>query len=73
MHPTWRGLFVFQRFLRFRTSNGPWDRCIWVSGSLTDVMTVTPPSPNRANMFSVCFPKAVSDYDILMDTVIDAN
>ena len=24
-------------------------------------------------MFSVCFPEAVFDYDILMDTVIDAN
>ncbi|RVW19013.1 hypothetical protein CK203_095057 [Vitis vinifera] len=24
-------------------------------------------------MFSVCFPEAVSDYDILMDTVIDAD
>ena len=38
-----------------------------------DVMTVAPPSPDRANMFSVCFPEAVSDYDILMDIVIDAD
>ena len=38
-----------------------------------DVMIVAPPSPDRASMFSVCFPEVVSDYDILMDTVIDAN
>ena len=38
-----------------------------------DVMTVAPLSPDRASMFSVCFPEAVSDYDILMDTVIDAD
>ena len=24
-------------------------------------------------MFSVCFPEAVSDYDILMDTMIDTD
>ena len=38
-----------------------------------DVMIVAPPSPDQANMFSICFPEAVSNYDILMDTVIDAN
>ena len=38
-----------------------------------DVMIVPPPSPNRASMFSVCFPEAVSDYDILMDIVIDTD
>ncbi|RVW58339.1 hypothetical protein CK203_116024 [Vitis vinifera] len=38
-----------------------------------DVMIVAPPSPDRASMFSVCFPKAVFDYNILMDTVIDAD
>ena len=36
-----------------------------------DVMIVAPSSPNRASMFSVCFPKVVFDYDILMDTTID--
>ncbi|RVW73768.1 hypothetical protein CK203_057621 [Vitis vinifera] len=24
MHPTWRGSLIFQRLLRFKTSNGPW-------------------------------------------------
>ena len=38
-----------------------------------DVMIVTPLSPDRARMFSVCFLEAVSDYDILMDTVINAD
>ena len=38
-----------------------------------DVMIVAPPSPDRANMFSVCFPEAVYDYDILMDIVIDVD
>ena len=38
-----------------------------------DVMIVAPPSPDRASMFSVCFPEAVSDYDILMDIVIDTD
>ena len=38
-----------------------------------DVKIVSPSSPDRANMFSVCFPKAVFDYDILMDTVSDAD
>ena len=39
----------------------------------SDVMIVAPPSLDRASMFSVNFPDAISDYDILMDTVIDAN
>ena len=38
-----------------------------------DVMIVAPPLPNRASMSSVCFLEAVSNYDILMDTVIDAD
>ena len=38
-----------------------------------DVMIVAPPSPDRASMFSVCFPEAVFYYDILMDTLIDAD
>ena len=38
-----------------------------------DVMIVAPPSPDRASMFSVCFPEAVSDYDLLMDIVIDTD
>ncbi|KAL6319905.1 hypothetical protein AAG906_036978 [Vitis piasezkii] len=38
-----------------------------------DVMIVPPPSPNRASMFSVCFLEAIFDYDILMDTMIDAD
>ena len=38
-----------------------------------DVMIVAPPSLDRASMFSICFLEAVSDYDILMDTVIDAD
>ena len=38
-----------------------------------DVMTVAPPSPDQASMFSICFSEAFFDYDILMDTVIDAN
>ena len=38
-----------------------------------DVMTVAPPSPDRARMFSLCFSEAVSDYDILMDIVIDTD
>ena len=37
------------------------------------VMIVAPPSPDRASMFSVYFPEAISDYDILMDTMIDAD
>ena len=38
-----------------------------------DVMIIAPPSPDRASMFSVCFPEAVYDYDILMDIVIDVD
>ncbi|RVW70807.1 Retrovirus-related Pol polyprotein from transposon 17.6 [Vitis vinifera] len=30
-------------------------------------MIVTPPSPDRANMFSMCFPEEVPDYDLPMD------
>ncbi|KAL6324709.1 hypothetical protein AAG906_015292 [Vitis piasezkii] len=35
MHPTWRGLLVFQRLLRFRTSNGPW---VTLADACTDEM-----------------------------------
>ena len=38
-----------------------------------DVMIVAPPSLDRASMFSVNFPDAISDYDILMDTMIDTD
>ena len=38
-----------------------------------DVMIVAPPSLDRASMFSICFLEAVSDYDILMDTMIDTD
>ncbi|RVW91379.1 Retrovirus-related Pol polyprotein from transposon 17.6 [Vitis vinifera] len=30
-------------------------------------MIVTPPSPDRASMFSMCFPEEVPDYDLPMD------
>ena len=32
-----------------------------------DAMIVTPLSPDRANMFSMCFPDEVTNYDMLMD------
>ena len=38
-----------------------------------DVKIVSPPSPDRANMFSICFLQAVFYYDRLMDTVSDAD
>ena len=30
-------------------------------------MIVTPPSPGRASVFSMCFPEEVLDYDLSMD------
>ena len=30
-------------------------------------MIVTPPSPDRVSMFSMCFPEEVPDYDLPMD------
>ena len=32
-------------------------------------MMVAPQSPDRANVFSMCFPKEFTDYDLLMDLV----
>ena len=32
-----------------------------------EAMTVAPPSPYRANVFSMCFPEEIPDYDLLMD------
>ena len=38
-----------------------------------DVTIVAPLSPDRASMFSVCFPEVVFDYDVLMDIVINVD
>ena len=38
-----------------------------------EVMIVAPPSPNRANVFSVCFPEEVPDYDLPMDLEDDTD
>ena len=32
-----------------------------------EVVTVAPPSPDRASVFSMCFPEEIPDYDIPMD------
>ena len=32
-----------------------------------EAVTVAPPSPDRASVFSMCFPEEISDYDIPMD------
>ena len=32
-----------------------------------EAMIVTPPSADRASVFSMCFPKEVPDYDLPMD------
>ena len=32
-----------------------------------EAMIVAPPSPDRASVFSVCFPEEVPDYDLPMD------
>ena len=32
-----------------------------------EAMIVAPPSPDRASVFSMCFPEEVPDYDLLMD------
>ena len=32
-----------------------------------EVVTVTPPSSNRASVFSMCFPEEIHDYDLPMD------
>ena len=32
-----------------------------------EAMTVAPPSPDRASVFSMCFPGEISDYDLPMD------
>ena len=32
-----------------------------------EVVTVTPPSPDRASVFSMCFPEEIPDYDLPMD------
>ena len=32
-----------------------------------DAMIVAPPSPGRASVFSMCFPKETPDYDLPMD------
>ena len=34
---------------------------------LPEAMIVAPPSPDRASVFSMCFPKEVPDYDLPMD------
>ena len=36
-------------------------------------MIVTPPSPDQASVFSVCFPEEVLDYDLPMDLGDDTN
>ena len=33
----------------------------------SDAMMVTPQSPDRASVFSMCFPEEFTDYDLLMD------
>ena len=38
-----------------------------------EAMIVAPPSPDRASVFSVCFPKKVLDYDLPMDLGNDTN
>ena len=32
-----------------------------------EAVTVAPPSPDRANVFSMCFPEEIPDYDLPMD------
>ena len=32
-----------------------------------EAMIIAPPSPDRANVFSMCFPKDIPDYDLPMD------
>ena len=44
-----------QMYLRFKTTEPP------------EAMIVAPPLPDRASMFSVCFPEEVPDYDLPMD------
>ena len=36
-------------------------------------VTVAPPSPNRASVFSMCFPEEISDYDLPMDLGDETN
>ena len=38
-----------------------------------EAMIVAPPSPDRANVFSMCFPEEVPDNDLLMDLDNDIN
>ena len=32
-----------------------------------EAMIVAPPSPDRTNVFSMCFPEKIPDYDLPMD------
>ena len=38
-----------------------------------EAVTVAPPSPDRASLFSMCFPEEIPDYDLPMDLGDDAD
>ena len=47
----------------------PWDRCnrVPMLTEAFDAIMVAPQSPDRVDLFSMCFPKEFIDYDMLMD------
>ncbi|RVW66310.1 hypothetical protein CK203_066206 [Vitis vinifera] len=75
MHPTWRGLFEISEVVEVEDLQWTLGQIYLGTGipKTLDVMIVAPSSPDRASMLSICFLEDVSDYDILMDTVINAD
>ena len=38
--------------------------------SVSASMTIAPPSPNPANLFSLCFPNKTTDYGVVIEPIV---